>query len=111
MPLSDREQKILAEIERHFYEEDPAFANAVRNIDRRRGLGVRLPLLGAIIGLVIIGATFTRSTFIALAGFAVVVISATYVVQALRARNHDGSDDPQIDSSSRQKTRRRFRRS
>ena len=111
MPLSDREQKILAEIERHFYEEDPAFAHAVRNIDRSRRLGLRLPLLGAITGLVIIGATFTRSTFIALAGFAVVVVSATYLVQALRARNRDESDDAQIDSTSRQKTRRRFRRS
>lgn len=111
MPLSDREQKILAEIERHFYEEDPAFAHAVRNIDRSRRLGLRIPLLGAIVGLVIIGATFTRSTFIALAGFAVVVVSATYLVQALRARDRDEGDDAQIDSSSRQKTRRRFRRS
>jgi hypothetical protein len=110
MPLSDREQKILAEIERHFYEEDPALANAVRNIDRNRRVGLRFPLLGAIAGLVVIGATFTRSTFIALAGFAVVVVSATYLVQAFRARTHDVSDDPKIDSSSRQKTRRRFRR-
>ncbi|MGH9196637.1 MAG: DUF3040 domain-containing protein [Acidimicrobiia bacterium] len=110
MPLSDREQKILAEIERHFYEEDPALANAVRNIDRNRSIGLRFPLLGAIVGLVVIGATFTRSTFIALAGFAVVVVSATYLVQALRARTRDETDDPKIDSSSRQKTRRRFRR-
>lgn len=110
MPLSDREQKILAEIERHFYEEDPALAHAVRNIDRNRRLGLRLPLLGAIAGLVLIGATFTRSTFIALAGFAIVVVSATYLVHALRARRRDLNDDPKIDSSSRQKTRRRFRR-
>ena len=110
MPLSDREQKILAEIERHFYEEDPALANAVRNIDRNRRIGLRLPLLGAIAGLVIIGATFTRSTIVALAGFAVVVVSATYLVQALRVRNRDEGEDPQTNSSTRQKTRRRFRR-
>ena len=110
MPLSDREQKILAEIERHFDEEDPALANAVRNIDRNRRIGLRLPLLGAIAGLVIIGATFTRNTFIALVGFAVVVVSATLLVQALRVRSRDEGEDSGTDSSTRQKTRRRFRR-
>lgn len=34
MPLSEREQKILQEIERDLYREDPAFARDVR---RRRG--------------------------------------------------------------------------
>ena len=32
MPLDDREQKILAEIERQFYEEDPELARAVDRI-------------------------------------------------------------------------------
>ncbi len=51
MPLSDREQKILAEIERHFHEEDPALARAVRNIDRNPRTGLRLPLIGAVVRL------------------------------------------------------------
>lgn len=111
MALSDREQKILAEIERRFYEEDPALAHAVRNIDRGRRLGLRLPLLGAIAGIVIIGATFTRSTLIALLGFAVVVVSATYLVQGLRARGRDENKSGSEESATRQKSRRRFRRS
>jgi hypothetical protein len=32
MPLDDKEQEILAEIERQFYEEDPQLAHAVKNI-------------------------------------------------------------------------------
>ena len=72
MPLSDREQKILAEIERHFHEEDPALARAVRNIDRNPRTGLRLPLIGAVCGLVVIGATFTSSTWLALVGLRVV---------------------------------------
>jgi hypothetical protein len=109
MPLSDREQKILAEIERHFYEEDPALARAVRNIDRNPRTGLRLPLLGAVGGLVIIGATFTSSTWFALIGFALLVVSATYVVQAIRARGEDSTGDEE-EPSSRRKIHRRFKR-
>ncbi len=109
MPLSDREQKILAEIERHFYEGDPALARAVRNIDRNPRTGLRLPLLGAVCGLVVIGATFTSSTWLALVGFSLLVVSATYLVQALRARDEDSTDDEE-EPSSRRKIHRRFRR-
>jgi DUF3040 family protein len=109
MPLSDREQKILAEIERHFHEEDPALARAVRNIDRSPRTRLRLPLIGAVGGLVIIGATFTSSTWLALIGFALLVVSATYVVQVIRARGEDSTDDDE-DPSSRRKIHRRFKR-
>jgi hypothetical protein len=109
MPLSDREQKILAEIERHFYEEDPALARAVRNIDRNPRTGMRLPLLGAVSGLVIIGATFTSSTWLALIGFALLVVSATYLAQAIRARGEDSIGDDE-EPSSRRKIHRRFKR-
>ena len=109
MPLSDREQKILAEIERHFHEEDPALARAVRNIDRNPRTGLRLPLLGAVSGLVVIGATFTSSTWLALIGFALLVVSATYVAQAMRARGEDSSNDDE-EPSSRRKIHRRFKR-
>ena len=109
MPLSDREQKILAEIERHFYEEDPALARAVRNIDRNPRSSLRLPLVGALAGLVIIGATFTSSTWLALVGFALLVVSATYVVQAIRSRGEDASSEND-DPASRRKIHRRFKR-
>ena len=109
MPLSDREQKILAEIERHFHEEDPALARAVRNIDRNARTGLRLPLLGAVGGLIVIGATFTSSTWLALVGFALLVVSATFVVQAIRARG-EGSTDDDDETSPRRKIHRRFKR-
>ena len=109
MPLSDREQKILAEIERHFHEEDPALARAVRNIDRNRRTGLRLPLLGAVCGLVVIAATFTSSTWVALLGFALLVVSATFAVQAIRARGEESTDD-ETDTSQRRRINRRFKR-
>lgn len=57
MPLSDREQQILQEIERHLYEQDPKFAHGVaaktlkstsaRNL--RRGLLLFLAGLAALV--------------------------------------------------------------
>ncbi len=63
MPLSEREKRILDEIEKQLYEEDPAFARTVRRRsprmdDVRRGkLGVLTFILGfvALIGFFIWG--------------------------------------------------------
>ncbi len=93
MPLDDREQRILAEIERQFYEDDPELAEAVKNIDRSRSFGVRLPLVGLIGGLIIVVVFFTSQTLIALAGFTVMVISATALVHEIRRRGWVLGDD------------------
>lgn len=85
MPLDDKEQKILAEIERQFYEEDPELARAVKKIERPSRIGVRLSLLGVIVGLVIVIA-YLSETWIAVGGFALLVASATSLVNALRIR-------------------------
>lgn len=102
MPLDDREQRILAEIERQFYEDDPELATAVRNIDRTRSYGVRLPLVGLIGGLAIVVAFFTSQTLVALAGFTLMVVSATVLVQEIRRRGwafgeREGSSDDRPD--------------
>jgi hypothetical protein len=85
MPLDDKEQRILAEIERQFYEEDPELARAVEKIERPSRIGVRLSLLGVIVGLAIV-ITYISITWVAVVGFAVVVGSATSLVNALRIR-------------------------
>ncbi len=92
MPLDDREQRILAEIERRFYEEDPAFAQAVKNIDRPARFGVRLPLIGLIVGMVVVLVSFTLNTIVATAGFVLMVASASALVRALRLRGGFGRD-------------------
>lgn len=88
MPLDDREQKILAEIERQFYEEDPELARAVENIDRTSTVKVRLAVLGAILGLAVILFFFAQDDGIVLAliGFAVFVASITVLVPVIRER-------------------------
>lgn len=93
MPLDDKEQRILEEIERRFYEEDPELARAVKKIERPSRIGVRLALLGVVIGLVIIIA-YVSVTWVAAIGFALLVASATALVNALRLRGwrSDGVD-------------------
>ena len=96
MPLDDNEQRILAEIERQFYEEDPELARAVRDIQRPSRLGIRLAILGIVVGLVVVVAFFTANTLIAFSGFAVVVASATVLVTGLRG---NASEDQSSDAS------------
>ncbi len=85
MPLDDKEQRILAEIERQFYEEDPELARAVKKIERPSRIGVKLSLLGVIVGLAIVIA-YLSVTWVAVVGFALIVASATSLVNALRIR-------------------------
>ncbi len=92
MPLDDREQKILEEIERQFYEEDPELARAVEKISRPSATRVRLAALGAILGLTVILVFFAQNTVLALVGFAVLVASITVLVPAIRERVTPESD-------------------
>jgi len=84
MPLDDHEQKILAEIERQFYEEDPELARAVKRIDRPSRTRLRLAALGVIAGLVTILVFFATNTVIALIGFAILVFSATVLAPEIK---------------------------
>ena len=116
MPLDDREQQILAEIERQFYQEDPDLAHAVRNISGR-GLArfsSRFAIAGILVGVVTLIATFRYNTFIGLFGFLLIVISTTALLRGYRRR--DGSIEEMVEGPSRWsswtakiKNRRRFR--
>ena len=97
MPLDDKEQRILEEIERRFYEEDPELARAVKKIEKPSRIGVRLALLGVVAGLVIIIA-YVSVTWVAAIGFALLVASATALVNALRLRGWR-SEDADLDES------------
>lgn len=83
MPLDEREQRILEDIERHLHEEDPELAKAVR--------GARLPLpsanfaiAGVVVGVLLMVLTFTQAVWLALVGFGLAVASATVLVSRSR---------------------------
>jgi hypothetical protein len=91
MPLDDKEQRILEEIERQFYEEDPDLARAVKRIEKPSRIGMRLSILGIIAGLAIVIAYVSQSTWIAVVGFVLLVASATALVNALRSKDWGSS--------------------
>lgn len=107
MPLSENEQRLLEQMERALYAEDPKFASAMRGSRRRSGvarrltigalglvLGLVLLLVGVIQGLVILGALgfilMLAGTVYAVSGPRKSgpkgVVTATGGVQATRAR-------------------------
>lgn len=88
MPLDDREQRILKEIEDRFYEEDPDLAHTVRSIERSAASprNLYLAIAGLVVGIGLTLATFTISEYVALAGFVLMVVSGTALVQVLRRR-------------------------
>lgn len=89
MGLDDREQRILAEIERQFYEEDPDLADAVRNITRASSSRwrFRLAIVGTVVGLAVALGSVLWNTWVALGGFVILVVSGATLIQALRLRS------------------------
>jgi hypothetical protein len=88
MPLDDREQRILEEIERQFYEDDPKLAETVRTAGAAAGSGGQLKwaLLGLVAGAALMLVFFTRMTLVALAGFVLMVLAVAWIAVIARRR-------------------------
>jgi Protein of unknown function (DUF3040) len=87
MPLSEHEQRILAEIERRLLEEDPKFAQQVGSSFRAHlARRMKLAVAAFILGLVVVVFGFTQSRYLGLAGFLTMIGAVLVFVQALRRR-------------------------
>ena len=92
MPLSEDEQRILHEIERSFYENDPAFARGVSQttLYRHAGRNSKWAALGIVAGLVLLVFTFASSLLLGMAGFLVMLGSAFVLERNLRKMGKAG---------------------
>ena len=88
MPLDDKEQRILEEIERQFYEQDPKLAETVRSatLASLSGKYLKWAVAGLAIGVVLMLGFFTRNTVVALFGFGLMVVSVVGIVAVARSR-------------------------
>lgn len=87
MPLSEHEQRILAEIERRLLEEDPKFAQQVgSSFQAHLARRLKLAAVGFILGLVILVVGFIQNVGLGVAGFVVMLYSIFEVVRTLRRR-------------------------
>lgn len=106
MPLSEHEQKILAELEESLTKQDPHFVKSVRdtNIYSHGLRRVRWGVLGFVIGLALLLTFLTSEMPIALVGVAVMFASAIVIERSARlmgragwrdlSRNASGEDGP-----------------
>lgn len=96
MPLSEHEQRLLDQIERALYAEDPKFASAVRSTDPR--VHARRRLIGAVLvlalGVALLVAGFVRRDIVVagipvllVAGGVVAVIGLVMLALAYRRMN------------------------
>jgi Protein of unknown function (DUF3040) len=88
MPLSEHEQRILAEIERRLLEEDPKFAHQVGSSFRAHlGRRLKLAVAGFVLGLiVVISSTFIENVAVGVAGFVVMLACVFLFVRTMRRR-------------------------
>lgn len=97
MPLSDHEQRLLEQMERALYAEDPKFADSLRKtrgaaIDRGRMI---LGILGALAGLGLLLAGVASSLpLLGLLGFLALVAGAFVSYQAFSAQPEQASSTP-----------------
>ncbi len=92
MPLSEDEQRILHEIERSFYENDPAFAKGVSQttLYRHAGRNLKFSALGFVTGLVVLLVSFASSLVLGMAGFLAMLGSAFVFERNLRKMGKAG---------------------
>jgi hypothetical protein len=87
VPLSDNEQRLLEQMERALYAEDPKFASAMRGANRRHGAARRLLIGGVaiIVGLVLLVlGVANKQVFVGVGGFIVMLAGTAYAVSAQR---------------------------
>jgi hypothetical protein len=88
MPLSDHEQRILAEIERRLLEEDPKFAHQVGSSFRAHlARRLKLAVAGFILGLIVLVVGVTLSyVAVGVAGFVIMLASVFEFLRTMRRR-------------------------
>ena len=103
MPLSDHEQRLLEQMERALYEDDPKFASSLRSgsgtsLNRTR---IAIGSLGAIAGLVVVvGGVATSLPIVGVAGFAAMVAGAFWAWTGTKRAAPELGGQPTAPSSS-----------
>jgi hypothetical protein len=97
MPLSEHEQRLLDQIERALYQEDPKFASTVRQTDLRTHMRRRLRRAGLVLALgfvlLLTGVVFAEIA-IGVAGFVVMVAALLLAMSSWKRLGQGAGPDP-----------------
>ena len=87
MPLSEHEQRLLEQMERALYAEDPKFASSLRGRNPRSNFRRRVFLasVGFIVGVVLLMAGLWTIWVVSVIGFLLMLVSAFFGVTSYRA--------------------------
>ncbi len=122
MPLSEEEQRILHEIERSFYERDPAFARGVsqHTLYRHAGRNCKWAAAGFLAGLLVLVASFASSLVLGFVGVFLMFGCALVFERNLRKMGRAGWQEvtqsvkakgfPEMLGETGKRIRKRFRR-
>ena len=123
MPLSEDEQRILQEIERNFYDSDPAFAREVSTttLYRHAWRNIKLALVGFVAGLAVLVLALSVSYLFAFGGFLIMLGCALVIernarkmgragLESVTKRMKAGNGLREVLGSSSEKMRERFKR-
>ena len=118
MPLSEHEQRLLDQIERQLYAEDPKFASTVRSHDVKAHLAGRVKRYSALVVLGLAGlvaGAVIRNVAVGVAGFLLMLAGGVVIARSLQRLNR-GETLPRIKDknaakgSIRERAEERFRR-
>ena len=95
MPLSEHEQRLLDQIERALYQEDPKFASTVRATDLRTHMRRRLRRAALVLALgfaLLMAGVVTQQYAIGIAGFVVMVGALLLAMTSWKRMGQPGPD-------------------
>ena len=119
MPLSEHEQRMLDEIERALYHDDPKFATSVNvsRIRRRRpilaGVGFVFGLIMLVVGVIATQSVLALGVVVSVLGFLVMVGAVGLFMfgqPGSKTAAHSSGDAPRAASSLSERMEERFRR-
>lgn len=90
MPLSDNEQRLLEQMERALYAEDPKFASTMRGAARRSGSAHRLMIGigGLVVGLILLVVGVAQELVpVGVIGFVCMLAGTAYAVSGKRGKS------------------------
>jgi hypothetical protein len=95
VPLSDHEQKILAELEESLVKQDPEFAERVRSetVYRHAGRYCKWAAVTFVLGVVILIAFYSKSVLAGFVGVVIMFASAVWFERNLRRMGRAGWHD------------------
>jgi Protein of unknown function (DUF3040) len=95
VPLSEHEQRILAELEDSLVRQDPQFADRVRSetVYRHAGRHCKWAAVGFVLGVVVLVAFYSESLVVGLLGVAIMFVSAVVFERNLRHMGKAGWHD------------------